>query len=886
MTDCPSAEIWQRFLDGAIDLEEQSTLEAHLENCPHCPAVLDRLTAHVDRAWLQPTGSEVPPTHVPPSLPDLEILGEIGRGGHGVVYKALQVSLRRVVAVKVLRHGGYATRIEFERFLAEARVVAGFRHAGIVQVHSVGETVAPNQGLPYFVMEWVEGGSLSSRLDGTPFPERDAAALVETLARAAHHAHEAGIVHRDIKPGNVLLLADDRPKLTDFGLAKLAGPITNQRETLTPTTSILGTPSYMAPEQALGNSSEVGPAADIYALGAVLYELLTGRPPFKGQTPFETLLLVRDQEPVSPRALRPSLSRDLETICLRCLEKDPKRRYGDAKEFADDLARFCRGETVHARPVNRLTHFARWCRRNRGIASLAASLLSSLVAGPIVTAWLWQRAENRGEQARASADKAREALSLYTSLANKFFESPTLLGKEERRTLLRAQEVHLEILEGLDDPDALHRAATATLQIGNALHNVGESRPAADATRRATDLLRRLAEEHPDRPDFSFDFSQGCSQLGGILDNEARTAAESLDLKREAIRVGEGLLARHPKNDRYRSALAAYRTHLANTYVVRNEPDRVGDLYQAAVDDQRILVGRYPHDPNRYQFYWVAVYSAARFDLRQHGDETRYLALMREAVRLCEKVRAERADWRELAPLVLPAYQHLAWFHAGRDRLDEAIEVYQRGSALWGEIASAEGAGLQDRFTRATWSYWLGVLQSRKDEETGATTLRSALAAMATLLSEKNGVPSEQSRLAEMLTECPDRIQRDPERALALASRAVAADPNSLYFRFTHGKCLFEVGRYPEALEQFRKVRATVGPAEEPTYRASTMIYLAMARWHSGERAAARQDLQKASDLVRAERILFSWQWEPHDRAWVLIEGKVPPRPEKPKARR
>jgi serine/threonine-protein kinase len=290
-----------------------------------------------------------------PGPPGYEVLEELGRGGMGVVYKARHLRLNRVVALKMILAGDLAGPEALVRFLHEAEVVARLRHPNIVQIHGVGE----HEGRPYVELEYVEGGGLDRRLDGTPRPAREAARLVEQLARAIDHAHRLGVVHRDLKPANVLLCPDGTPKVADFGLAKCLAADPG----LTGTGAILGTPRYMAPEQAAGETKAVGPAADVYSLGVVLYELLTGRCPFRGTTPLETLEQVRTLDPVPPRSLRPGLPRDLETVCLKCLEKDPARRYADAGALAEDLRRHLGGEPILARDSSVFERLASALRR-------------------------------------------------------------------------------------------------------------------------------------------------------------------------------------------------------------------------------------------------------------------------------------------------------------------------------------------------------------------------------------------------------------------------------------------------------------------------------------------------------------------------------------------
>jgi serine/threonine protein kinase len=290
-----------------------------------------------------------------PRLPGYEIIEELGRAGMGIVYKAKQVAANRLVALKMIRTGVFAGQQEKLRFRNEAQAAARFRHPNLVCIYEVSE----HNGLPYFSMELGENGSLEKNLAGRPLPPDEAARLLQTLADAVHYAHENNIVHRDLKPANVVLTADGRPLITDFGLAKRL----DSDSGLTSSNAVLGTASYMAPEQAAGHSGQVGPTADIYALGAILYELLTGRAPFKGATVIEILLQVVNHEPVAPTHLRPDVPPDLETVCLKCLEKQPDQRYASARDLADDLKRYLAGESVNAASLTELERQERWARQ-------------------------------------------------------------------------------------------------------------------------------------------------------------------------------------------------------------------------------------------------------------------------------------------------------------------------------------------------------------------------------------------------------------------------------------------------------------------------------------------------------------------------------------------
>jgi serine/threonine protein kinase/WD40 repeat protein len=402
------------FLDAACGAD--STLRAAVEELLHHDAVPGQPGEFLAGSWPRPAdgfpSTAVAPDRVPGTSPrpntigGYEILEDLGRGGMGVVLKARQTALQRLVAIKMLLPAAPVTAEQLGRFRAEAEALARLQHPNVVQIYEIGEF----EGKPYFVMEYVDGVSLARKLHNRPQDPLSAARLVETLARAIEVVHEAGIIHRDLKPGNILLATSAQsttlvrkeadaaghgyrfgsaeygvPKITDFGLAKdRALP-----SRLTQPGFAMGTPCYMAPEQAQGKSDRVAPPADIYALGAILYEMLTGRPPFTGAGPAETVAQVLDEEPVSPALLRPELSRDLATICLKCLEKDPRKRYARAADLADDLRRFQECRPIRARPVGPVGRTWRWCRRRPLVAALTG-LSGLLTLGLVVTVLVYQ----------------------------------------------------------------------------------------------------------------------------------------------------------------------------------------------------------------------------------------------------------------------------------------------------------------------------------------------------------------------------------------------------------------------------------------------------------------------------------------------------------------
>ncbi len=406
----PLEEYLQRFPQFAVQLKPLFDVHRALEADLTFDFEPTKTHDAIPRQAARPTdttltGPAAPLSRDLPAIPGYEIIKELGRGAMGVVYWAWQTSLNRTVALKMILAGSHAGPQELARFRTEAEAVARLRHANIVQIYDVGR----HGTHPYMTLEYVEGGSLARKLAGTPLPARLAAQLTETLARAVHFAHEHGIIHRDLKPVNVLLTADGAPKITDFGLAKLlvGGP-----EVQTQSGAVVGTPSYMAPEQAAAKSKEIGPATDVYALGTMLYEMLTGRPPFRAETALETLYQVQALDPVPPSRLQPKLPRDLATICLKCLEKEPSKRYPSALALAEDVHRFLVDEPIQARPVGNTEKAWRWCRRKPVVAGLTAFVALLLIVITLVSSlsalWLGrERIETKKQLVNAYLSQAQ-----------------------------------------------------------------------------------------------------------------------------------------------------------------------------------------------------------------------------------------------------------------------------------------------------------------------------------------------------------------------------------------------------------------------------------------------------------------------------------------------
>lgn len=402
--DCPE------LLDEVRErLRRLRSVEAQFESLFPSPAKATHLRPSADQPGPQPL----------PVIPDYEVQTILGRGGMGVVYRAVHLKLNRLVALKMLLAGPYATHQEHQRFLREAEAVARLRHPSIVQIYDFGEV----DGRPYFTMEYISGGSLAEKLGGVVQPARESAQMVAALAQAVHAAHQGGIIHRDVKPANVMLAENGAPKIGDFGLARRLDGDTG----LTHTGARMGTPSYMAPEQMSGDPAAVSPAIDIFALGALLYEMLTGVPPFRGKSLSDTERRLASADPEPPSRRNPKVPRDLETICLKCLEKDPKRRFGTAEHLAEELGRFLRHEPILARPIPPAERWMRWIRRNplpSALAVTAALLLVVVVSGAIQEGTL-----AAGRAAERTRLTARFDSGVQLVQDGRFAEARAILGK-------------------------------------------------------------------------------------------------------------------------------------------------------------------------------------------------------------------------------------------------------------------------------------------------------------------------------------------------------------------------------------------------------------------------------------------------------------------------
>jgi serine/threonine-protein kinase len=637
-----------------------------------------------------------------PNLPGYEVLTELGHGGMGVVYKARHVALNRVVAVKMLRDSvGNQPEIA-ARFRAEAEAVARLRHANIVQVYEVGT----HDGRPYFTLEFVAGGSLDRLLAGAPQPPQPVAQLVAQLARAIHYAHAAAVIHRDLKPANVLLertedkgqrtedrqtktdgagatlssvlcpLSSTSPKVTDFGLAKLL-----ETPSQTKTGELLGTPCYMAPEQARGDQVLVGPATDVYALGAILYECLTGRPPFRGVNSWDTIQQVNTQEPVPPRRLQPAVPADLETVCLKCLAKEPKRRYESAAALADDLERFLRDEPIRARPAGRSERLLRWCRRNPVVASLSGAFALVVIGSLIGLTALWLKAETNAEnesRARNRADanfqKARAAVDQMLARVgfNRLYGVPQM--DQVRRDLLEEAVRYYQdfLAEQRDDPALRLDTGRVYRQVGAMYYNLGQLGEAEKRLRDGIALLEPLVRESPDDLAARLELMYCHSVLGmllrmvGRLPEAEQTFRQQLRLHRKS--GPEAVVAANAAN---------YASGLMNLGYTLQESGRADAAVEALQESVDVLAG--PGAPADAHGHDLGIAKRSLGDLLGELGETEEAErLIRASLDLHGKIAARTSA----GPLNLEGlgydFNRLGRLLRGTGRYTEAEEAYRQ----------------------------------------------------------------------------------------------------------------------------------------------------------------------------------------------------------------
>jgi serine/threonine protein kinase/Tfp pilus assembly protein PilF len=647
-----------------------------------------------------------------PVVAGYQILRELGRGGMGVVYLAWQTKLNRHVALKMILAGEQAGQEQLERFRLEAESVARLQHPNIVHIHEVGQ----QEGRPFFSLEYVDGISLPEKLAGTPQLARDAAELVHTLALAVHYAHQRGVVHRDLKPANILLQSKSEirgaeserevrdsasdfglrvsdfspisafaPKITDFGLAKRLDVDSGQ----TRSGEVVGTPSYMAPEQAAGRSRLVGPAADVYALGAILYEMLTGRPPFKAETPVETVRQVVTEEPVRPTRLQPKVPRDLETICLQCLQKEPERRYATAVALAEDLQRFLGGEPISARPTPWWEVGAKWAKRRPALAGLV--VVSMLAMLSLAAGGLWYNAHLQAAllDARQQRDKAAERFQMARDAVDQFHtkvsESPELKAKgtEGLRTQLleTALAFYQRFLQEEGGTEVQAERGRAFARLGRLYHETGRDVLAEQSYQQVLEIFKRLAEAHPEAADFQRELAQAYNELAGLYEATAR-ADEAEKTVQQALEIYKRLAADHAEQPKYSLELATSYRDLGVLYTHTERPELAE---KATKDALAVLESLAPDDPDvqaqladSYHGLGVIYHTANHRDLAEKPYE-RALALHKSLV----------AVRPALLPGLIESYQSLGILYVETNRYALAEKCQSEALQICKQLAGS-----------------------------------------------------------------------------------------------------------------------------------------------------------------------------------------------------
>jgi tetratricopeptide (TPR) repeat protein len=841
--------------DGLLDLIYQEMLlreesgdtprlPEYLERFPRFEAELRRLFDVHLALESDSLDDGLPPTKVAPDmdapsavgsepgpLAGYEVMTELGRGGMGVVYKARHLRLNRLVALKMILAGSYAGPRDLARLRGEAEAVARLQHPNITQIYAIEE----QDGQPFLALELVEGVSLNQHLAGQPVSFARAAALAETLARAVQYAHQRGVVHRDLKPGNVLLTADGAPKITDFGLAKLLDSHTGP----TATEALLGTPNYMAPEQARGRGKEIGPAADIYSLGAILYELLTGQPPFRGGTLLETLDQVRTREPRSPRRLRPGLPRDLETICMKCLEKDPARRYRRAEDLAEDLRRFLNHEPIAARPAPWWRRVAKWAHRRPAAAILVALALTLLVGLP--ASFLWDRvqeaarlarlreqveeADRLGQMALARQDwplaKAQFAIALSQidaepplaelrgPLAELYAQAGQRLAEEAQRR--RLEKLYRDFIRARDDALFYGLALDAPQALATGMDPAALGRAARTAAGQALTLVGLDPEATaPWQPDAGFTDAQraeivaGCHAVLQVL-ADAISRRETANASASAMTPGALRLTERARG----LPIAGAQAH----FLAGHRHYQRGDLLKAVRAFESALAVQPDH-------FWANCCLAV-CALRQQQWETARLRL-------------------DLCLLQRPDFVWARLLRGQAERRCGSAEAatldFQEAEKLLAQAPNAEALYVL-LVSRADLAQWQGDLQQAMADLRKAVSVQPEqyvahvnLAAVCARLD----LPEAAKHLADALAlRPPPSILADYhaargrdlyhagryDEALAACRLALQQQAGSTFALGVQGQCLLKLRRFAEAATAFDQYLAAGGPSTVDAFR-------------------------------------------------------------------
>jgi tetratricopeptide (TPR) repeat protein len=801
-----------------------------------------------------------PNAELPAGLGNFQLLEEIGRGGMAVVWKAWHPQLNRAVAIKTIRSDAAAGPDALARFRAEAQAVARLQHPNIVQIFEVGD----HEGRPYLVLEYVDGGSLAQRLDGTPLPPADAANLVETLARAVDYAHRRGVVHRDLKPANVLVTGDGwratgqssapathHPspatiKIADFGLAVLMDAGT---ERLTETGTAVGTPTYMAPEQARGKRADIGPAGDIHALGVILYEMLTGRPPFVGVSKFDTLLQVMNDPPVPPRRVRRSVPRDLQTICLKCLEKDAARRYATAELLAEDLRRFLDGRPILARPVGSVGRLTRWCRRQPVIASLFFALC---VCTPLL-AVQWWRAERNAREARENLVESKSnliAAQAATAVAEANFIEANTQRQREQESFRLAHEAVQDLATRLSAKelaavpnlqwvrkDAAERAiryyqdflkqrrddvtlrtelADTCRRAGWLTDMIGSKEVALTYYGQAADMYAELLRESPDDPRYLFAQGQIMNERGNVF-NQLGRVADARKEYHEALTLFQKMQSTNPDDLRLKVSAAHVLNNLGGLEAdAANFEIGLKHFYESR-SLRSELVRADPRNPNYRQMVADVDENIGGLLGTRLGRADEALITLRAATTMREELVGEFPRSPDAKRLLANSFRLLGaqQRRSGCD-LNEVLATLRKAQGVLEAVAKANPSVTRHQADLVSCMVSVAeVYRAQKRFDDALVQLQKARENQELLAHFHSGVPGQQAELAHIYfqigvthTESGKRNEAGQayEVARGLWEKVLRANPENLMWRADYSDTLHNLG-----LQQARQGRIDEG---------------------------------------------------------------------------
>jgi serine/threonine-protein kinase len=815
-----------------------------------------------------------------------ELLGRVGAGGMGVVYRARQKSPNRLVALKVIRMRELTLADDARRFRAEAETAAALDHPHVVPVYEVSE----HEGQLFYSMRLMEGGSLASQLGRLRDDPRSAARLVAIVARVVHHAHQRGILHRDLKPANILLDREGQPHVSDFGLAKRM----DADGSLTQTGAIVGTPQYMAPEQTSGQKGVMTTATDVYGLGTVLYVLLTGRPPFQGETVLETLERVREREPVPPRQINAKVDRDLETICLKCLQKEPHRRYESAQALAEDMERWLKGEVIWARRNSTWERLRRWIRRRPAVAALLAVVVVAGIA--LVGGLIWhdEKMQRASEREKAEADRARQGRQLarqavdrmYTQVATQWLEDEPhlsdlqrsfleealhfyqelsqeesdesvlrqetarayrhvgdILTKLDRRTeaeqaYSQAIAIFSELLtERPDEPSSAYELARTYRGIGSLMHRAGRPPEAEKFWRRGLKIAEDLVQNHPDEAEYQLNFGTFCQNLG-YPGFEPPEPERLLERGKEAL---EKLLADSPNNAKYHQTLGSIVSNLAIWRMIQNKPGEARRLLEQAIEHTQAALKINPRLKN------------ALLSVRNHyallgGDVLPALGLHEEALKAAQEglTVAKRLTAESPAVFFYAGHEAESQSDVGRvlknlGRLEEAELALRQARTLWEKIITQSTDDVPDgrRILCETCTCLGEVLAAKARDREAIAEYRRALELDRTSTSHKVNLSWA---LAWLGCATPQEVAE----AVALARQATKEQPLTWQTWNALGGALYQAEEWNESVQALEKaLQLTKGGSSAPAH-----LFWAMAQWHLGNKEEARDRYRQVSRLM------------------------------------